>query len=132
MTSTFGLTVREVRSRAVVAPLSRPVRSAVGTIANAPLVLIDIATDHGIRGSAYVFAYTTTALAALHQVVTDIGAELTGTPALPRDMMRYFDRRFRVLCWQGLVGMAVGGLDMALWDALGRAAGQPRWPSCSG
>ena len=27
--------------------------------------------------------------------------------------------------WQGLVGMAVSGLDMAFWDALGQAAGQP-------
>lgn len=123
--STFGLTISEVRSRAVVAPLGRPVRTAVGTIANAPLVLIDIATDHGISGSAYVFAYTTTLLAALHRVVTDIGAELAGMPALPRDMTRYFDRRFRLPGWQGLVGMAVGGLDMALWDAIGRAADQP-------
>jgi len=30
-----------------------------------------------------------------------------------------------LLGWQGLVGMAVSGLDMAFWDALGHAAGQP-------
>ena len=39
--------------------------------------------------------------------------------------MAEFDRRFRLLGWQGLVGMAVSGIDMALWDALARAVDQP-------
>ncbi len=39
--------------------------------------------------------------------------------------MRFFDHRFRLLGWQGLVGMAVSGIDMAVWDALGRAMEQP-------
>jgi mandelate racemase len=33
--------------------------------------------------------------------------------------------KFRLLGWQGLVGMAVSGLDMAYWDALGQIAGRP-------
>ena len=39
--------------------------------------------------------------------------------------MAAMDAKFRLLGWQGLVGMAVSGLDMAFWDALGQAAGQP-------
>ena len=39
--------------------------------------------------------------------------------------MAVMDAKFRLLGWQGLVGMAVSGLDMAFWDALGQAAGQP-------
>src|SRR3954452_6917037 len=39
--------------------------------------------------------------------------------------MAAMDGKFRLLGWQGLVGMAVSGLDMAFWDALGQAAGQP-------
>jgi mandelate racemase len=119
------LTIASVSARAVIAPLARPVRTAVGTIPSAPLVLIDIKTREGVIGSAYIFAYTPQALAALNRLVADIGAELAGMAAAPRDVMRYFDRRFRLLGWQGLVGMAVSGIDMALWDALGRAAGEP-------
>lgn len=114
-----------VTAKAIVAPLVRPVRTAVGTIPAAPLVLIEVATREGITGKAYVLAYTPTALPALHRLVGDIGAELVGMPAAPQSVMRHFDRRFRLIGWQGLVGMAVSGIDMALWDALGRAAGLP-------
>src|SRR5258707_6192439 len=33
--------------------------------------------------------------------------------------------KFRLAGWEGLVGMAVSGLDMAFWDALAQAPGQP-------
>jgi mandelate racemase len=119
------LVVADVTAKAVVAPLSRPVRTAVGTIPAAPLVLIDVTVREGITGRAYIFAYTPTALAALHRIVGDIGAELVGMPAAPQQVMRHFERRFRLIGRQGLLGMAVSGIDMALWDALGRAAGLP-------
>ena len=119
------LTISKVAAQAVTAPLTRPIRTAVGTIPSAPLVLIDVETREGVTGRAYIFAYTATALPALRRLVIDIGAELEGKSAVPADIMRFFDRRFRLLGWQGLVGMAISGLDMALWDALGRAAGEP-------
>ena len=119
------LKVQDVKARAVLAPMRRPLRTAMGAIPASPLVLIDVMTREGVVGSAYIFAYTPAALPALRRLVSDIGAELAGEVVAPRDLMRKFDRRFRLLGWQGLVGMAISGLDMALWDALGRAAGQP-------
>jgi mandelate racemase len=119
------LTIAGFTARPVIAPLVRPVRTAVGTIPSAPLVLIDVNTREGVTGSAYIFAYTQVALPALIRLVEDIGAELIGTAVAPRDVMRHFGRRFRLIGWQGLIGMAVSGIDMALWDALGRAAGEP-------
>lgn len=119
------LTIRRTKARAVVAPLARPVRTAVGTIPAAPLVLVDLETEEGVTGRAYLFAYTPLALQPLVRLVEDIGAEIAGKTVAPAERMREFDRRFRLLGWQGLVGMAVAGLDMALWDALGRAADMP-------
>jgi mandelate racemase len=86
-------------------------------------VLIDVATDQGITGRSYLFAYSRVALAPLARLVADIGAECVGKPVAPVALMEAFDRRFRLLGWQGLVGMAVSGLDMAFWDVLGRADG---------
>jgi mandelate racemase len=123
--TTSRLTIRSVKARAVNAPISRPVKNAFGVIPSAPLVLIDVATDQGIIGHAYIFAYMPLTLRPLVRLIEDIGADLVGKPIAPFDLMRDFDRKFRLLGWQGLVGMAVSGLDMAFWDALGQAAAVP-------
>jgi mandelate racemase len=120
-----NLTIRSVRARAVDAPISRPVKNAFGVIRSAPLVLIDVTTDQGVTGRSYIFGYTRLTLKPLVHLISDIGADLTGKPVAPFDLMAQMDAKFRLLGWQGLVGMAVSGLDMAFWDALGQAVAQP-------
>ena len=123
--STATLTIRSVKARAVVAPISRPVKNAFGVIEAAPLVLIDVETDQGVTGHSYIFAYAKLTLKPLVLLIEEIGRDLTGKAIAPVDLMAAMDAKFRLLGWQGLVGMAVSGLDMAFWDALGQAAGQP-------
>ena len=123
--STTTPAIRSVKARAVVAPISRPVKNAFGVIDSAPLVLIDVATDLGISGRAYIFAYTSLTLKPLVHLIEQIGLGLVGKPVAPFDLMAEMDRKFRLLSWQGLVGMAVSGLDRAFWDALGHVAGRP-------
>ena len=118
-------TLRSVTARAVDVPISRPVKNAFGVIRSAPLVLIDVETDQGITGRSYIFGYARLALKPLVDLIGEIGADLTGETIAPFDLMAAMDAKFRLLGWQGLVGMAVSGLDMAFWDILGRAAGQP-------
>ncbi len=119
------LTIEAFHIDPVVVPLSRPVRTAVGTIDVAPLVIVTLRTKEGVSGTAYIFAYLRPALAALARVAADIGAELVGRAVQPFNLHSYFDLRYRLIGWQGLVGMAISGLDMACWDALGKAANQP-------
>ena len=117
--------IRSVKARGIDAPISRPVKNAFGIIRSAPLVLIDIDTDQGLTGRSYIFGYTKLTLKPLVRLIEDIGGELAGKPIAPFDLMAQMDARFRLLGWHGLVGMAVSGLDMAFWDVLGQAAGQP-------
>jgi mandelate racemase len=124
MTET-ALTIRSIKARPVIVPMKRPIRTAVGTIPSAPLVLIDVVTDQGAIGRSYLFAFIPTALAPLVQLIDGMAAELKGQRVAPVERMRDFDRRFRLIGWQGLIGMAVSGLDMAFWDATARAADQP-------
>jgi mandelate racemase len=123
--ATGSLIIREITARAVEVPLRRPIRTAVGAIPVAPLVLIDLTTEDGVPGRAYLFAYAAAALGPLVRLLAEMAPELRGRPVAPRDIQRDLDRRFRLLGRQGLVGMAISGIDMALWDALGRAAEQP-------
>src|ERR1700686_5604446 len=117
--------IRSVKARTLVVPLTRPVKTAFGVIDAGPLVLIDVETDQGVSGHSYIFAYAKITLKPLVHLIEEIGRELTGKPVAPYDLMATMDAKFRLLGWQGLVGMAVSGLDMAYWDALGQAAGKP-------
>jgi mandelate racemase len=120
-----SLTIRSLTARAVVAPLARPLRTASGEIPAAPLLLIDIATEQGITGRAYLFGYTKVTLRALKALTEDLAPLLVGKLCAPQDRAAESERAFRLLGRQGLLGMALSGIDMALWDALGRALGQP-------
>jgi mandelate racemase len=117
--------IKSVKARAVVTPMVRPLRNAFGVIDVAPLLLIDVATDQGITGRSYLFAYSKVTLKPFVHLVEEIGLDLVGKPVAPYDLMAAMDAKFRLLGTQGLVGMAISGLDMAFWDVLGQAAGKP-------
>ena len=119
------LIIRNVVARAVVAPIGRPVRTAMGTIPAAPLVLLDVHTEQGVTGSAYLFAYTPLTLVPLVKLTESLGELLKGRKVVPFERMKELDLHFRLLGTQGLLGMALSGLDMAFWDILGKAAGKP-------
>jgi mandelate racemase len=114
-----------VKARAVVTPMARPLKNAFGVIDVAPLVLIDVATDQGITGRAYLFAYSKQTLKPFVHLIEEIGRDLVGKPVAPHELMAAMDAKFRLLGTQGLVGMAMSGLDMAFWDILGKAAHKP-------
>jgi mandelate racemase len=122
---TSSLTIRSVRARPVLAPLPRPLRTASGAIPAAPLVLIDVETDQGITGRAYLFGYSQLTLKPLCVFLHDLTELVAGKPLAPAERTSQLALAFRLLGRQGLVGMALSGLDMALWDALGRRDGRP-------
>ena len=119
------LTIRSVTARGVLAPLPRPLRTASGAIPAAPLVLVDVDTDQGVPGRAYVFGYSPVTVRALCTFLHDMAELVVGEPVAPTARAAQLTAAFRLLGRQGLVGMALSGLDMALWDALGRHHDRP-------
>jgi mandelate racemase len=89
-------------------------------------VLVDIRTKEGIVGRSYAFGYTPLLLRALVQFLHDLGPVLVGQAISPRECMRRLDKQLNLFGMQGVIGMAVGALDQALWDALGRAHSCPK------
>src|SRR3954447_14652813 len=78
-----SLTIAGVTARPVIAPLKRPVRTALGTIPAAPLVLIDVRTEEGVVGRSFLFGYTPVALAPLVELIESLGEEIKGQPVVP-------------------------------------------------
>jgi mandelate racemase len=120
-----AIKITGLKSRAVNVPLQYPIHTAVGTVASAPLVLLDLATDAGVTGHAYLFAYTPMALKALKQMVDDMASVVIDQPLAPSDLELMLSKRFCLLGFTGLVRMAAAGIDMAAWDALAKAQGLP-------
>ncbi len=126
MTAMLQLTIHGLRARPVNVPLARPLTTASGKIESAPLVLIDLRTNEGVTGTSYVFCYSPIAHGPVAQVVTGLEPLLVGESVAPVALEAKLQRRFlRLIGPQGLVGMAIAGVDMAAWDALARAAGLP-------
>jgi mandelate racemase len=115
--------VRTLTVRAVEVPVTPPLQTAGGVIATAPLVLADLTTADGVTGRAYAFAYTRAALAPLAGLTGTIGQALQGEILAPAFSIAQAAAKLRLLGTDGLVGMALGLLDMAAWDALARTAG---------
>ncbi len=119
------LTIRSIGVRAVDAPLDPPLRNSLNTIGRAPLVILDLQTEEGPRGTSYVFPYTRPALLPTALLIRDIGATLAGRALAPATLWRELHNSLRILGTEGLVQIALSALDMAMWDALAKAAGLP-------
>jgi mandelate racemase len=117
--------LRELAVHAVEVPLARPLLTASGEIRTAPLVLVEMRGDDGLRGASYVFAYQPAALRPLAMLVHTVGTTLVGHDVSPLPLASELARRFRLLGAQGLTGMAMAALDMAAWDLLARSVGLP-------
>lgn len=117
--------ITSLRARSVNVPLEYPVKTAVGTVATSPLVLIDLLTDAGVTGRAYVFTYTPLALKPVQRMVEELAPIVSGMPLAPFAIDQALQSRFRLIGNTGIVRMATAGIDMAAWDALARACGLP-------
>jgi len=118
-------TIKEFRVRAVRVPMTEPHQTASGVITESPLVLTDVITDTGISGHSMVFTYTPAALKPTAELIQNCEGLVQGEVLAPADIEQKLAKRFRLLGTQGLVGMALAAIDMALWDALARVHSLP-------
>src|SRR5436190_20959028 len=112
--------LRALNVRAVCVPME-PHRTDSGVVSESPLVLIDAVTEAGVIGRSITFTYTAAALGPTAELIRNIAPLIAGDDLAPTEISQKLARRFRLLGTQGLVGMALAGIDMALWDALARS-----------
>jgi mandelate racemase len=125
MTATPALTIRSVHTVAVAVPMTYPLGTSAATVQEAPLLLVDLETEEGVTGRSYLFCYRPSGAAAIAAVLKDAVALVAGERVAPVWNAAKLERRFALIGVTGVVRMALSALDMALWDALAVAAGQP-------
>lgn len=118
-------TIQEFQVRAVCVPMAEPHQTASGVITESPLVLTDVTIDTGISGHSMVFTYTPAALKPTAELIQNFAALVKGDVLAPAEIEQKLAKRFRLLGTQGLIGMALAAIDMALWDALARVHSVP-------
>ena len=120
-----ALTLRSVRSRAVLAPMRRPLGTSAARMEEAPFLLVEVETEEGVTGRAHAFCYLSLAVPTMRGTVSRAGDILAGAKVEPEAIAATLATRFALVGTAGTVGMALSALDVALWDALAVAAGVP-------
>jgi mandelate racemase len=119
------LTFKSIRARPVVLKLKRPVVARIATIADWPLILIDLFTEEGIVGRSYLEPYTIKTMRYLVPALQDFGEMLKGRQVAPAELYEAARKSLHFVGYEGQSMIAVSGLDMAAWDALAKARGVP-------
>ena len=119
------MNITSFQVRCVNVPMPEPHRTASGVVAVSPLVLLTVATDAGVLGHSITFSYSPAAHKPLGDLMKNLEPLAVGKPLAPVALSDQLHGRFKLLGTQGLVGMALAGIDMALWDAFARAQELP-------
>src|SRR5215467_10304364 len=112
------LTIRALRCVAVEVPMTYALGTSQARITAAPLLLIDLETEEGVTGRSYLFCYLRAAARPLAAMLDEIAAMVKGDRVAPADLWAKLASRFMLIGVQGVVRMAMAGLDVAAWDAL--------------
>ncbi len=121
MISRSDATIVALRVRPVRVPLPEPHQTASGTLSVSPLVLVDITGSDGVSGHAIVFTFSDAALGPTANLLSNLEELLLKQPLDPAMVRTMLAQRFRLLGTEGIVAMALAGIDMAIWDAIARA-----------
>lgn len=105
--------------------MARPLGTSARTIRSAPLLLVDLDTTEGVTGRAYIFCYMPIAVGMIARVLEETLGVVKGDRVAPLQIEAKLERHFRLIGAAGIISMALAGLDVACWDALAVAAGQP-------
>ena len=94
--------IRSLRATPVNVPLARPHPTASGMVGSAPLVLVDLETDQGLTGHAYVFCYTPIALKPIADLMEALLPLIQGDAVAPLALASKLQGRFMLLGPKGL------------------------------
>lgn len=114
-------TVAGLRTRLITAPLPRPWGPDVPEV---HLIVVEVTTTDGRVGTGFSWTPTIGAAAVRALLDHDIADFVTGRPAHPRAVWDDLWAHLHEAGGGGITTIAMAGVDLALWDLLGRQTGR--------
>lgn len=123
------LTVVDLEAIPVRAPLAREFRGSHYRMTHRATVVVRLITDQGVIGEAYVGDEDATAAAIVQVLREQIAPILVGMDAMAteRCWAALYPVTFDILRDRRIGLVALAAADTAIWDAVGKALGQPLW-----
>ncbi len=120
--------ISDVRTHLLSVPFSDPPKTGFLTLENIDLLVVEVETDSGVIGTGHLHPLAggmRTLQTCIHEMLQPL---LMGQDA--REVEKLWQKMWEATFIQGRMGitvMAMSAIDIALWDAVGRAAGKPLW-----
>lgn len=125
--------ITAVQTLALEAPLDKPWRISTFTLSSLTATAVRIVTDEGIYGTGECIARLGPGVTAavVKEILAPVlmGRDPRNVEGLWEDMYRTMRARGHT---RGFLMEAIAGVDIALWDLLGKSAGKPTWQLLAG
>ncbi len=125
--------IKSIKCRMLAGTLDRPIQFGIGVFPTFSATLVEVTTDDGLVGVGECI------VRKAPQVTKAVVEHMLAPLILgrdPRDTEGLWDEMFQQLRgwghYRGFVFEAMSGIDTALWDIIGRAAGQPTYKVLGG
>ncbi|KAB2912583.1 MAG: mandelate racemase [Hyphomicrobiaceae bacterium] len=125
---TASIEVTGIRIRPALVPVKRTLATRVGTFTRAPMLLIDVELKGGGAGRVLGMTFIPLGQKLVPTVLEELVAGIRGRPIAREELGEVHDagqKRLTHLGHEGVTQMALSLFDMALHDAMARAAGVP-------
>ena len=132
---TQAIEITGIRARPVSVPLRRVLNTRVGRFTHGPFLLIELELKGGGFGRIAGFTFIALGLKIVPMLLDELVALVKGRKIAFLDVPAVHDacqKRLSHLGHEGLAQMAISMFDMALHDALARAAGLPLYKLLGG
>lgn len=111
-----------IRTDWIRLPFDTPIRSAIHYIDGIDCVLVTVESDAGICGEGLMWTFGRSRLAVLDAMVQSLAEKIVGRdPHEISGIWRDLWAEINFLGHKGVTIFALGALDMALWDMVGKA-----------
>lgn len=123
------LTITRIEPIPIRAPLAREFNGSYYHMTHRATIVVRLYTDAGIIGEAYVGDEDATATEILRVIEDEITPVVTGMDAMATEKCwaAMYPVTFDILRDRRVGLVALAAVDTAIWDAVGKALGQPLW-----